>query len=66
MFLQKLKCWFDRNVDDILYIIDMMSEEKIFLRHQRKWEDYVSRPIVWEVVKFIYVNTISFFDWFGT
>ena len=64
--LQELKCRLDRNVDDILDMIDTMSEEEIFLRHQRKWANGASRSIVWEVAKFIYVNTISSFDRFGT
>lgn len=40
-------------------MLDTMSEEEVFLPHQRKWADEATRKAVWEVYKFIHINTVA-------
>ena len=44
------------------YIID----EELFKPHMRKWADEATKTAVWEVYKFIHVNTVAPFGTFRT
>ena len=47
-------------------MIDSMTEEELFLPHKRKWADEATKTAVWEVYKFIHVNTVAPFGTFRT
>lgn len=47
-------------------MIDAMSEEELFQPHKRKWADDATKTAVWEVYKFIHVNTVAPFGTFRT
>ena len=40
-------------------MIDSLSEEELFKPHMRKWADEATKTAVWEVYKFIHVNTVA-------
>ena len=40
-------------------MIDEMSEDELFKPHQRKWADNSTKTAVWEVCKFIHINTVA-------
>ena len=44
--------------------IDSLSDEELFKPHMRKWADDATKTAVWEVYKFIYVNTVAPFKIF--
>ena len=46
-------------------MIDSMTEEELFLPHKRKWADEATKTAVWEVYKFIHVNTVAPLEHFG-
>ena len=47
-------------------MIDSMSEDELFQPHMRKWADDATKTAVWEVYKFIHVNTVAPFGTFRT
>ena len=46
--------------------IDSMSEEELFQPHMRRWADDATKTAVWEVYRFIHVNTVAPFGMFRT
>ena len=54
------------NIVAIQTMIDSMSEEELFQPHMRRWADDATKTAVWEVYKFIHVNTVSPFGTFRT
>ena len=47
-------------------MIDSMTEEELFRPHQRKWADQATKTAIWEVYKFIHINTVAPFGSFRT
>ncbi len=45
-------------------MIYSLSDEELFEPHMRKWADEATKTAVWEVYKFIHVNTASSFGTF--
>ena len=64
--LQELKDILNENVNSIYKMIDSLSEKKLFEPHMRKWADEATKTAVWEVYKFIHVNTVAPFGIFRT
>lgn len=64
--LKELKIILDENINKILNLIDDMTEEELFNPHMRKWADDATKTAVWEVYKFIHVNTVAPFKTFRT
>lgn len=64
--LEELKKILDENINKILELIDSMTEEELFSPHMRKWADGATKKAVWEVYKFIHVNTVAPFKTFRT
>ena len=64
--LQELKDRLRKNIDAIYTMIDSLSEEELFKPHMRKWADEATKTAVWEVYKFIHVNTVAPFGTFRT
>ena len=64
--LQELKSQLNENIHSIYAMIDSMSEETLFQPHMRKWADDATKTAVWEVYKFIHVNTVAPFGTFRT
>ena len=64
--LCELKTMLDMNIQALYQMIDSMSEEELFTPHQRKWADGATKTAVWEVYKFIHVNTVAPFGTFRT
>ncbi len=64
--LLELKTKLSENVDAIQSMIDLLSEEELFEPHMRKWADEATKTAVWEVYKFIHVNTVAPFGTFRT
>lgn len=64
--LETLKNNLNDNVQSIYAMIDSLSEEELFYPHQRKWADQATKTAVWEVYKFIHVNTVAPFGSFRT
>ena len=64
--LYELKTMLDMNIQALYQMIDSMSEEELFTPHQRKWADGATKTAVWEVYKFIHVNTVAPFGTFRT
>lgn len=64
--LSELKTILDKNIEGIYKIIDGMTEDELFKPHQRKWADEATKAAVWEVYKFIHVNTVAPFGTFRT
>ena len=64
--LQELKEILNDNIDSIYAVIDSLSEEELFKPHMRKWADEATKTAVWEVYKFIHVNTVAPFGTFRT
>ena len=56
----------EKNIAAIYEMIDSMSEDELFIPHQRKWADEATKTAVWEVYKFIHVNTVAPFGTFRT
>ena len=57
--LQELKAKLNENINSIYAMIDSLSEEELFKPHMRKWADEATKTAVWEVYKFIHVNTVA-------
>ena len=64
--LQELKDRLNENINSIYVMIDSLSEEELFKPHMRKWADEATKTAVWEVYKFIHVNTVAPFGTFRT
>lgn len=64
--LQELKAKLNENICSIYTMIDSLSEEELFKPHMRKWADEATKTAVWEVYKFIHVNTVAPFGTFRT
>lgn len=64
--LQELKFILNENINCIYAMIDTLSEEELFKPHMRKWADEATKTAVWEVYKFIHVNTVAPFGSFRT
>ena len=64
MSINELRTKLDMNINEIFEIIDLMSEEELFLPHKRRWADSATKSAVWEVYKFIHINTIAPFGTF--
>ena len=46
--------------------LDEMSEDELFKPRQRKWADNSTKTAIWEVCKFIHINTVAPFGTFRT
>nr|WP_308592967.1 ClbS/DfsB family four-helix bundle protein [uncultured Criibacterium sp.] len=64
--LNELKVKLNENIDSIYEMIDTLSEKELFKPHMRKWADEATKTAVWEVYKFIHVNTVAPFGTFRT
>ena len=64
--LMELKDKLRVNIAAIHAMIDSMSEEDLFQPHMRKWADDATKTAVWEVYRFIHVNTVAPFGTFRT
>ncbi|HEL1099243.1 TPA: ClbS/DfsB family four-helix bundle protein, partial [Streptococcus equi subsp. zooepidemicus] len=64
--LQELKSKLNENINSIYAMIDSLSEEELFKPHMKKWADEATKIAVWEVYKFIHVNTVAPFGSFRT
>ena len=64
--LAELKGKLCENIAAIQTMIDCMSEEELFQPHMRRWADGATKAAVWEVYKFIHVNTVAPFGTFRT
>ena len=64
--LAELKGKLCENIVAIQTMIDSMSEEELFQPHMRRWADDATKTAVWEVYKFIHVNTVAPFGIFRT
>lgn len=62
--LSKLTAMLEDNVVLICHMIENMTEEELFSPHQRKWADEATKKAVWEVYKFIHINTVAPFGTF--
>ena len=62
--LAELKGKLNENIAAIQAMIDSMSEEELFQPHMRRWADDATKAAVWEVYKFIHVNTVAPFGTF--
>ena len=47
-------------------MIDSLCDEELFEPHMRKWTDEATKTAVWEVCRFIHVNTVMPFGTFRT
>ena len=56
----------NENINSIYAMIDSLSDEELFKPHMRKWADEATKTAVWEVYKFIHVNTVAPFGTFRT
>ena len=64
--LTELKNMLNENVTALYAMIDSISEDELFQPHMRKWADDATKIAVWEVYKFIHVNTVAPFGTFRT
>ena len=64
--LAELKGKLNENIVAIQTMIDSMSEDELFQPHMRRWADDATKTAVWEVYKFIHVNTVAPFGTFRT
>lgn len=64
--LIELRARLNDNIDSIYAMIDSLSEDELFKQHMRKWADEATKNAVWEVYKFIHVNTVAPFGTFRT
>ena len=64
--LRELKERLNENMASIDAMIDSLSQEELFCPHMRKWADDATKTAVWEVYKFIHVNTVAPFGTFRT
>lgn len=64
--IRELKNILEENINSIYEMIDSMSDEELFEPHMRKWSDDATKKAVWEVYKFIHINTVAPFSSFRT
>lgn len=64
--IKELTAQLNDNVDAIGNMIDSMSDEVLFKPHMRNWADSATKNAVWEVYKFIHINTVAPFGTFRT
>lgn len=64
--IKELTILLSDNVYAICKMIDSMGEEVLFKPHMRKWADGATKNAVWEVYKFIHINTVAPFGTFRT
>ena len=64
--IEELRNILEQNVESICEMIDSLSEEELFMPHKREWADNATKTAVWEVYKFIHVNTVAPFGTFRT
>ena len=64
--LDELMTMLDKNIRQILDLIDFLSDEDLFTPHHRKWADSATRKAKWAVYKFIHINTVAPFGTFRT
>lgn len=64
--LAELKGKLCENIVAIQTMIDSMCEDELFQPHMRRWADDATKTAVWEVYKFIHVNTVAPFGTFRT
>lgn len=64
--IRELKKILEENINSIYEMIDSMSDEELFEPHMRKWADDATKKAVWEVYKFIHINTVAPFSSFRT
>ena len=57
--LAELKDRLKENITSIHTMIDSMSDEELFQPHMRKWADDATKTAIWEVYKFIHINTVA-------
>ena len=62
--LHELRKILDENINSIYAVIDSMTEDELFTAHQRQWADDATKSAVWEVYKFIHINTVAPFGTF--
>lgn len=62
--LKELATKLDKNIDAIYAMINSMTERELFQVHQRVWADEATKKAVWEVYKFIHINTVAPFGTF--
>ena len=63
---KSLKAELNENVKSICAMIDSLSADELFKPHMRKWADDATKAAVWEVYRFIHVNTVAPFGTFRT
>ena len=66
MSLHDLRETLDENISGIYEMIDTMSDDDLFQPHRRKWADGATKSAVWEVYRFIHINTVAPFTTFRT
>ena len=66
MSIYELRTMLDSNIQKIYSMIDSMTDEDLFTPHRRKWADGAIKSAVWEVYKFIHINTVAPFGTFRT
>ena len=64
--LEELKDILRKNIESINKMIDSLSDDELFKPHMRKWADDATKTAVWEVYKFIHINTVAPFGTFRT
>lgn len=64
--LKELREKLSENIEDIYKMIDSLSDDELFKPHMRKWADDATKTAVWEVYKFIHINTVAPFGTFRT
>lgn len=64
--IEELRNILEENVESICEMIDSLSEEELFMPHKREWADNATKTAVWEVYKFIHINTVAPFGTFRT
>ena len=64
--LKELMEKLSENIEDIYKMIDSLSDDELFKPHMRKWADDATKTAVWEVYKFIHINTVAPFGTFRT
>lgn len=64
--LKELKEKLTNNIESIYDMIDSLSDEELFNPHMRRWADDATKTAVWEVYKFIHINTVAPFNTFRT
>lgn len=64
--LKELRGKLSKNIEDIYKMLDSLSDDELFKPHMRKWADDATKTAVWEVYKFIHINTVAPFGTFRT